>query len=54
MGIYICFQLSLFRGSAWEWNEQRQQFFYHAFTNKQPDLNYRSAGLVNAMKVSLQ
>ncbi|KAJ8673808.1 hypothetical protein QAD02_005070 [Eretmocerus hayati] len=29
-------------GSAWEWNEKRQQYFYHEFIRSQPDLNYRN------------
>ena len=43
-------QLSVFRGSAWEWNEQRQEFYYHAFAVQQPDLNYRSSKVVDMMK----
>jgi len=32
--------VSIFRGSAWEFNEERGQFYYHNFETKQPDLNY--------------
>ena len=28
--------VSVFRGSAWEWSERRQQFYYHAFTKVTP------------------
>ncbi|XP_066255122.1 maltase 1-like isoform X2 [Euwallacea similis] len=42
--------LSTFRGSAWEWNEERQQYYYHQFTPAQPDLNYRSPAVVQEMK----
>ncbi|XP_058832025.1 maltase A3-like [Topomyia yanbarensis] len=42
--------LSGFRGSAWQWNEQRQQFYYHLFTAKQPDLNFRNPKVVEEMK----
>ena len=28
--------VSVFRGSAWEWSERRQQFYYHAFTKVRP------------------
>ncbi|ROT71482.1 hypothetical protein C7M84_010198 [Penaeus vannamei] len=34
--------LSVFRGSAWAWAEERQQFYFHQFLAKQPDLNYRN------------
>uniref|UniRef100_A0A1Q3FRM2 alpha-glucosidase n=1 Tax=Culex tarsalis TaxID=7177 RepID=A0A1Q3FRM2_CULTA len=42
--------LSGMRGSAWEWNEQRQQFYYHLFTVQQPDLNFRNPKVVEEMK----
>jgi glycosidase len=35
-------QVSVFGGSTWEWNEERQQFYYHAFVAGQPDLNYEN------------
>ncbi|KAJ8674509.1 hypothetical protein QAD02_005771 [Eretmocerus hayati] len=34
--------LSVFGNSAWEWNEKRQQYYYHAFAVGQPDLNFRN------------
>jgi len=34
--------LSVFGGSGWEWNDDRQQFYYHMFTKEQPDLNWRN------------
>ncbi|XP_076066190.1 maltase A3-like [Oratosquilla oratoria] len=34
--------LSKFRGSAWEWREERGQFYYHQYHRKQPDLNFRN------------
>ncbi len=34
--------LSRFGGSAWEWDERRQQFYYHSFLVSQPDLNWRN------------
>jgi len=46
------FQLGVFNsGSAWEWNEERQQYYYHAFHKKQPDLNYRNPMVVEEIKV---
>lgn len=42
--------ISVFRGSAWKWSDTRKQFYYHAFIDKQPDLNYRSPTLVKLMK----
>ncbi|NP_001153339.1 alpha-glucosidase-like [Nasonia vitripennis] len=42
--------LSVFGGSAWEWNEKRQQYFYHAFVVGQPDLNYRNPDLRKEME----
>ncbi|GLV31401.1 Maltase B1 [Carabus blaptoides fortunei] len=41
---------SAFIGSAWSWNEERQQYYLHIFAEKQPDLNYRSPYLVEEMK----
>ncbi|XP_051160996.1 maltase 2-like [Leptopilina boulardi] len=42
--------LSTFKGSAWEWNAQRGQYYLHQFATGQPDLNYRSKELDQAMK----
>ncbi|KAJ8681866.1 hypothetical protein QAD02_017658 [Eretmocerus hayati] len=42
--------LSVFGGSAWEWNEKRQQYYYHAFVPGQPDLNYRNPKLRKEME----
>lgn len=41
--------LSIFKGSAWEWNSQRGQYYYHQFAIGQPDLNYRNKDLRQAM-----
>ena len=41
--------LSVFKGSAWEWNEERSQYYYHQFAIGQPDLNYRNKDLMQAM-----
>lgn len=34
-------QVSQFGGSAWEWSEQRQQFYLHQFAVEQADFNFR-------------
>jgi alpha-glucosidase len=41
--------LSRFGGSAWQWSEQRQQYYYHSFLAQQPDLNWRNAQVRSAM-----
>lgn len=32
---------SLFRFSAWQWSEKRQEYYLHQCIVEQPDLNYR-------------
>ena len=34
--------VSIFRGSAWTWRPEREQFYLHQFDPGQPDLNYRN------------
>jgi alpha-glucosidase len=41
--------LSAFGGSAWEWDENTQQYYYHAFLKEQPDLNWRNPEVQEAM-----
>jgi len=41
--------LSCFGGSAWEYDEHSQQYYYHAFLREQPDLNWRNCEVVQAM-----
>jgi oligo-1,6-glucosidase len=33
---------SFFSGSAWQWCPQREQFYLHLFSRKQPDLNWEN------------
>lgn len=35
--------LSVFGGSAWEWDTVRQQYYFHNFLSSQPDLNFHNA-----------
>ncbi|XP_062564584.1 probable maltase [Armigeres subalbatus] len=42
--------ISVFRGSAWQWSSVREEYYLHQFVVKQPDLNYRSAKVVEDMK----
>ncbi|BBL80567.1 alpha-amylase [Rubrobacter xylanophilus] len=41
--------LSVFGGPAWEWDERTEQYYYHAFHRKQPDLNWRNPEVREAM-----
>jgi len=41
--------LSVFGGSAWEWDETTGQYYYHAFLKEQPDLNWRDPDVQKAM-----
>lgn len=34
--------LSVFGGSAWEWDENTGQYYLHSFLKEQPDLNWRN------------
>jgi alpha-glucosidase len=41
--------LSRFGGSAWTWDDATGQYFYHAFLQEQPDLNWRNPAVRAAM-----
>ena len=41
--------LSVFGGTAWEWDNHTQQYYYHAFLKEQPDLNWRNPKVQDAM-----
>ena len=41
--------LSRFGGSAWQWDQTTEQYYYHAFLSEQPDLNWRHAEVRAAM-----
>ncbi len=46
--------LAAFGGSMWEWDERTGQYYLHAFLREQPDVNWRSPALVEAMHDSLR
>ena len=41
--------LSIFGGSAWEWNADRMQYYLHNFLKEQPDLNFRNPEVQNEL-----
>ncbi len=41
--------LSIFGGSAWEWDTGRCQYFLHNFLASQPDLNFHNMDVQNAL-----
>ncbi len=40
---------SIFGGSAWEWCEERGQYYLHTFARQQPDLNWACADVRKAL-----
>ncbi|MCU8502960.1 alpha-glucosidase [Vibrio vulnificus] len=36
-------QGSIFGGSAWQWDEATQQYYFHLFSKRQPDLNWENS-----------
>jgi alpha-glucosidase len=40
---------SIFGGSAWEYDEQTEQYFLHIFSQKQPDLNWENKDVRKAL-----
>ncbi|MBX3570692.1 MAG: alpha glucosidase [Rhizobiaceae bacterium] len=41
--------LSIFGGSAWQWDTRRQQYFLHNFLSEQPDLNFHNSDVQDAL-----
>jgi alpha-glucosidase len=41
--------LSVFGGSAWEWDQESGQYYLHSFLKEQPDLNWRNPQVKAAM-----
>ena len=40
---------SIFGGSAWEWCEERQQYYLHTFAPQQPDINWENPAVRKAL-----
>ncbi|MBX2835892.1 MAG: alpha-glucosidase family protein [Gammaproteobacteria bacterium] len=41
--------LSIFGGSAWQWHTTRRQYYLHNFLSSQPDLNFHSTEVQDAL-----
>ena len=41
---------SFFMGSAWQWDDARQEFYLHLFDKKQPDLNYKNPLVIDEIE----
>ena len=41
--------LSVFGGSAWQWDSRRRQYYLHSFLAEQPDLNFHCQALQEAL-----
>lgn len=41
--------LSIFGGSAWQWDTRRQQYYMHNFLTSQPDLNFHCAAVQDTL-----
>jgi alpha-glucosidase len=46
--------LSIFGGSAWEWDETTGQYYLHTFLKEQPDLNWRNPAVRQEMQSILR
>ena len=46
--------LSVFGGSAWQWDSRRKQYYMHNFLTSQPDLNFHNPEVQQAMLDSLR
>lgn len=46
--------LSIFGGSAWEWEPRREQYYLHNFLKSQPDLNYHCPAVIEALLADVE
>lgn len=46
--------LSVFGGSAWQWDARRKQYYFHNFLSQQPDFNYHNPEVVDYMETVLR
>ena len=46
--------LSIFGGSAWQWDEVRGQYYLHNFLVSQPDLNYHCSEVRKQMLAEVE
>ncbi len=46
--------LSLFGGSAWTYDNNTQQYYYHVFAESQPDLNFRNPEVIRAIEDAMK
>ena len=46
--------LSVFGGSAWQWDTRRRQYYLHNFLASQPDLNFHTPAVQDALLDSLR
>lgn len=46
--------MSVFGGSAWEWDPTTGQYYYHAYLKQQPDVNWRNPELREAMHQAMR
>ncbi|HWL88962.1 MAG TPA: alpha-amylase family glycosyl hydrolase [Polyangiaceae bacterium] len=46
--------ISVFGGSAWQWDEATGQYYLHTFLSEQPDLNWRNPAVAEAMHENMR
>mgnify|MGYP006164776067 CR=1 FL=1 len=46
--------LSVFGGSAWQWDTRRRQYYLHNFLSSQPDLNFHNPAVQDALLAAVK